>query len=140
MKIGFLKLDYNATLPTKAHNNDLGFDLYAIGRVTIEPSAVTMVRTGIAAQFPENVGGIIKDRSSIATKRGVFVVAGVIDPQYTGEVIVAFSNPFGHHVTFDVGDKIAQMILIPSIICESEEIDEIHSTKRAAFGFGSTGN
>jgi dUTP pyrophosphatase len=139
MKIGYLRLDPAANLPTRAHANDLGVDLYALELTILEPLKVTKVRTGIAVQFPENVGGIIKDRSSVATKKEVFTVAGVIDPQYTGEIIVAFFNSTDKKVHFLPGDKIAQMVLQEAVVVEPEEIYEIHDTTRGAKGFGSSG-
>ena len=139
MKLGFFKLNSEAIIPTRAYYNDLGFDLYALENTIIFPGMITKVRTGIAIQFPELIGGLIRDRSSVATKQEVFVVAGVIDPQYTGEIIVAFSNPLHRNVMFEHGQKIAQLILIHSIECESEEIETIHQTIRSNKGFGSSG-
>ena len=139
MKIGYLRLDPAANLPTRAHADDLGVDLYALEHTVLEPLRVTKVRTGIAVQFPEGVGGIIKDRSSVATKQEVFTVAGVIDPQYTGEIIVAFFNPTMVSVGFSAGAKIAQMVLTKAIVVEPTEIYEIHDTTRGAKGFGSSG-
>jgi dUTP pyrophosphatase len=139
MKIGYLRLDPAANLPTRAHADDLGVDLYALEHTVLEPLRVTKVRTGIAVQFPEGVGGIIKDRSSVATKQEVFTVAGVIDPQYTGEIIVAFFNPTMVPVGFFHGAKIAQMVLTKAIVVEPTEIYDIHDTTRGDKGFGSSG-
>jgi dUTP pyrophosphatase len=86
-------LDKHAKLPTKSHTGDLGYDLYALEDTVLEPGKVTKVRTGIAMGFPEGHGGLIRDRSSVATKQEVFVVGGVIDQGYTGEVLVAMYNP-----------------------------------------------
>jgi dUTP pyrophosphatase len=140
LTIGFCKLDSRATIPSKAHKDDLGFDLHTLESVTLEPGVVTKVRTGIAVQFPENVGGIIKDRSSVATKKEVFTVAGVIDPGYRAEIIVAFFNPNDTKIHFLPGDKIAQMVLQECIIVEPIEIFEFSGkTDRNLDGFGSTG-
>lgn len=141
LTIGFCKLDSRATIPSKAHDDDLGFDLHTLEQVTLEPGVVTKVRTGIVTQFPAWCGGLIRDRSGVATKKGVFVVAGVIDTQYTGEIIVAFQNPTGQPVTFEAGDRIAQMIITPVIPVQAEEITDamLQETLRGAKGFGSTG-
>ncbi len=141
LTIGFCKLDSRATIPSKAHEDDLGFDLHTLEDVTLEPGVVTKVRTGIATQFPGWCGGLIRDRSGVATKKGVFVVAGVIDPQYTGEILVAFQNPTGQPVTFSAGDRVAQMIITPVIPVAVEEItdDMLLETIRGAKGFGSSG-
>ena len=141
LTIGFCKLEEGATIPSKAHEDDLGFDLHALESVILAPGEVTKVRTGIATQFPPWCGGLIRDRSGVATKRGVFVVAGVIDTQYTGEIIVAFQNPTGQPVKFEAGDRIAQMIITPVIPVQPEEITDemLRDTLRGANGFGSTG-
>ena len=147
LKIGFCKLDDRATIPSKAHEDDLGFDLHCLEDVTISANnskttpAITKVRTGVAARFPGWCGGLIRDRSGISTKNGIFIVAGVIDPQYTGEIIVAFYNSTFNDVTFKAGDRIAQMLIMPVIPVEVEEIDDdmMHETTRGARGFGSTG-
>lgn len=139
MKIGYLRLDPNASLPTRAHHNDLGIDLYALEDTYLKGTGITKVRTGIAIQFPEDVGGIIKDRSSVATKCEIFTVAGVIDPQYTGEIIIAFYNPKPLTFKFNAGDKIAQLVLQHAIIIDPTEITEINNTIRGDKGFGSSG-
>jgi dUTP pyrophosphatase len=141
LQLGFCKLSTDAIIPSKAHEDDLGYDLHALRPVTLRPGEVTKVPTGIAAQFPGWLGGLIRDRSGVATKKGVFVVAGVIDPQYTGEIIVAFQNPTDEPVHFEAGDRIAQMVLMPVIPVEVVEItdDMLQETLRGAKGFGSTG-
>jgi dUTP pyrophosphatase len=161
------KLHLNAMLPTKAHTGDLGFDLYALEDTVLEPGKVTKVRTGIAIGFPEGYGGLIRDRSSVATKANILVAAGVIDQQYTGEIIVAFFNPGYPDVevkprnfwsnwfsdtpnysevnvvlrglVLKAGDKIAQLILTPVITFPVKEVEELGRTDRGSNGFGSSG-
>lgn len=132
------KLHPDAQLPTKAHHGDLGFDLYALEDTVLEPRMVTKVRTGIACGFPTGYGALLRDRSSVATKQQVFVVAGVIDYGYRGEVLVAMHNP-GDPVTFKKGDKIAQMILTLVILTQVREVTELDDTTRGTNGWGSTG-
>lgn len=153
------RLAENAKLPTRANAGDLGFDLYALERTIIQPGVVTKVRTGIAVQFPMGYGGLIRDRSSVATKAEVFTVAGVIDNGYTGEIIVAFYNPgelelwsdqysspvipteivhTSPHV-FEPGDKIAQLVLMPVFSGYVVEVTNLADTQRGEKGFGSSG-
>jgi dUTP pyrophosphatase len=153
-------LHEDATVPTKAHPGDLGYDLYALEDTTLEPGHVTKVRTGIACGFPLGMGALIRDRSSVATKRELFVVAGVIDNEYIGEIIVAFFNPgrienrtissFGvidnrlraevvGRQSFLKGEKIAQMILTPVTTVKMYTVDSLDGTSRGANGFGSSG-
>lgn len=130
----------NAKLPTKAHKGDLGYDLYASQPITLYPGETRLIETDIAIQFPDGLGGIIKDRSSVATKRYLFVVSGVIDNGYIGPIKVPLHNASEHIQAIAPGDKIAQMILTPVINSDPEEVDEVVSSdQRGDGGFGSTG-
>jgi dUTP pyrophosphatase len=99
------KLHPDATLPTKAHEDDLGYDLYALEDTFLVPGQQQIVKTGISAQFigevprsylrpgygnieqfREKFGLKMFDRSGMAAKNGVLTMAGVIDPGYTGEI------------------------------------------------------
>jgi dUTP pyrophosphatase len=141
MRLRVKRLDNTAKLPTKAHTGDLGYDLYANHTVHIYPGETCLVKTGIAIQFPEGWGGLIEDRSSVATKRDLFTVAGVIDNGYIGEIKVTFHNAGENIQAFVVGDKIAQMVLIETTDFVIEEVDEIFSNdERGDNGFGSTGS
>jgi dUTP pyrophosphatase len=134
------RLSEYARLPEKAHLGDLGYDLYASEGAAIFPSETKIVKTGIAIQFPEGYGGIIKDRSSVATKKGLFTVAGVIDNGYIGEICIALYNGTDSLIHVGPGEKIAQLVLIPTVDFEVEEVDEVFPTdKRGDGGFGSTG-
>ena len=134
-------LSENATLPQKAHNGDLGYDLYTNESAAIFPNETKVVKTGIAIQFPVGYGGFIKDRSSVATKKGLHTVAGVIDNGYIGEICIALHNGTDSLVHVTPGEKIAQLVLIPTVNFEVVEVDELMSAdQRGEGGFGSTGN
>lgn len=134
------RLREQAQLPVKAHRGDLGYDLFSDDQTTLLAGETKLIRTGIAIQFPEGYGGLLRDRSSVATKRGLFVVAGVIDNGYTGEILVALHNSHEGFQTIYKGDKIAQLLLIPTVDFPVEEVEEISSSDgRNANGFGSTG-
>ena len=136
----FKRLSEEAIAPSKAHSGDLGYDLYAMEDVTIAPGQKMSVRTGISFQFPPNWGGIVKDRSSMATKTTLETIGGVIDNGYTGELFVVFAN-YGTQVQhIKQGSKIAQLVLVPVANFELEEVEEVSSTDgRDNKGFGSTG-
>ena len=134
-------LSKNATLPQKAHSGDLGYDLYAGESAAIFPNETKVVKTGIAIQFPAGYGGFIKDRSSVATKKGLHTVAGVIDNGYIGEICIALYNGTDSLIHIAPGEKIAQLVLIPTVNFEVTEVDEVISAdQRGDGGFGSTGN
>ena len=134
------RLSEHAQLPTKAHLGDLGYDLYANEGAAVFPSETKVIKTGIVIQFPAGYGGFIKDRSSVATKKGLFTVAGVIDNGYIGEICIALYNGTDSLIHIGPGEKIAQLVLIPTVDFEVEEVDEVVPTDlRADGGFGSTG-
>ena len=133
------KLDSNAKLPGAAHDGDLGCDLFALGDTLIPPGGQAGIRTGIALEFPDGWGGIIKDRSSMAAKR-VYTSAGVIDAGYRGEVIVLLRNDNGTEYIIKRGDKIAQIVPVKSVECVIEEAEELSTTARSDGGFGSPGS
>jgi dUTP pyrophosphatase len=134
------KLHKDAKLPQKAHAGDLGYDLFACVATDIFPNQTKLVKTGIAIQFPEGYGGFIKDRSSVATKKEMFTVAGVIDNGYVGEIQVAFHNASNEVIEINAGDKIAQLVLIPTVNFTVEEVSElVPQDERGLDGFGSTG-
>jgi dUTP pyrophosphatase len=133
------KLFSDAQLPQKAHTGDLGYDLFSLGITTIHPGETTLVNAGISIQFPVGYGALLRDRSSVATKRNLFVVAGVIDNGYTGAILIALHNAGSSAQRIQHGEKIAQMILIPTVEFPVEEVAEIESSDgRNDNGFGST--
>lgn len=135
------KLRPDAKLPHKIHAGDLGYDLFSDEGVAIFPHETKVVKTGIAIQFPAGYGGFIKDRSSVATKKGLHTVAGVIDNGYTGEIGMALYNGTESVIHITPGEKIAQLVLIPTVDFTIEEVIETISLDgRGDNGFGSTGN
>jgi dUTP pyrophosphatase len=133
------RLHEHARLPEKAHPGDLGYDLFSVGDTLILPSRTVLIPTGIAVQFPEGYGGMIRDRSSVATKQSLFTVAGIIDNGYVGEIRVALYNASNELREIRHGEKIAQMILQPVVTVDIEEVITVASVDgRGTNGFGST--
>jgi dUTP pyrophosphatase len=119
----------------------LGYDLFANEGAAIFPNETKVVKTGIAIQFPAGYGGFIKDRSSVATKKGLFTVAGVIDNGYIGEICIALYNGTDSLIHVAPDEKIAQLVLIPTVNFEVTKVDDVVSAdQRGEGGFGSTGN
>jgi len=98
-----------------------------------------IVNTGIAIVIPKNCYGRIAPRSSLAVKHGIQVGAGVIDPDYTGEVKVVLFNQGQDDFKISVGDRIAQLVLERCETPDVREVLTIDETARGAGGFGSTG-
>lgn len=139
LKVKILKK--NAVAPCAAHpGTDLGYDLYASEEVVIKLGEQMVVHTGIALGFPEGFGGIIKDRSSMASKK-IYTSAGVIDNGYQGEIKVLLRNegmsPF---YLVLAGEKIAQLILTEvHTVSKVLIVDTFEASERGDKGFGSSG-
>lgn len=143
MKINFKKLNETAHTPTRGSDYAAGYDLYAdlLNPVVIHPHHTAKIGTGLAFELPENTFGAIFARSGLATKQGLRPAncIGVCDADYRGEYIVAVHNDSNVDRTIYPGDRIAQLVLMPFIPMEFEEIDELSETVRGNGGFGSTG-
>lgn len=136
--IGFKKLSPIAIIPTRAHETDAGLDLYAAAYAEIEVGETAAISTDIAVDIPPGYYGQICTRSSMA-KQGLFVVGGVIDSGYTGEIKVLIHNTGDPVYCADPGDKIAQLVILPIHTGMPVEVQEIKDTSRGDAGFGSTG-
>lgn len=139
------RLSPEARLPVVAHpGEDLGYDLFSLDSVTLEPRSTAKVRTGIAveARDPrtgEPLGLLVRDRSSMAA-RGVATTGGVIDAGYRGEILVLMTNLGDTAVLLNAGEKIAQMIPVPVLTGSVVEAESLEGSTRAAKGFGSSGS
>lgn len=131
-----------ATIPTKAHPGDAGWDLYANNDepVHIEFGKRDLVGSGIQVSIPDGYYGRVADRSGNAWKCGVHVLGGVIDSQYRGEVKVILAN-LGCDEGFIVkkGDRIAQLIITKIHEGDIVVTDNLDDTTRNNNGFGSSG-
>ena len=132
------KLDPRATLPTRAHHDDAGLDLYALDGATLAPGQGVIVKTGVAVAVPQGHVGLICDRSSLA-KRGLKTAGGVIDAGYRGELGVVLWNISGQSQTVAAGERLAQLLVVPVATPAVSERDSLDETLRGANGFGSTG-
>jgi dUTP pyrophosphatase len=137
-KVEAMKVSPEATLPTRAHPEDAGMDLYGLEDVIIEPSQGKLARTGIAMAIPQGFVGMIADRSSLG-KRGVKTAGGIIDEGYRGEIQVIVWNISGEPIHLKRGERIAQLLILPIATPAIVEVTTLDETKRGANGFGSTG-
>lgn len=126
-------------MPRRAHPTDSGADLFALTRTVLPPRAVTNVHTGVAVELPEGTSGIIWGKSSVESK-GVKAMAGLVDAPYRGELIVCMYNLNDTEFVFEKGQKVAQLVVLPTLYPDFEEAEELPDTARGAGGFGSTGN
>ena len=137
-------LEEGARLPVVAHpGEDLGYDLFALETVVLEPQETTRVRTGISveARHPGTdapLGLLVRDRSSMAA-RGIVTTGGVIDAGYRGEILVLMTNFGETTVEIKSGEKIAQMVPVPVLTGLVQKVEDLEGSARAAKGFGSSG-
>lgn len=141
MALNVSKLIPTAILPVRSTSGAAGYDLFSTDSYVVLPGRRVVVSTGISIQLPPGTYGRIAPRSGLAVKHGLDTLAGVIDPDYTGEIKVVLQNldtqqPF----VIRAGYRIAQLILENFTIAEVVEVPlEAPVTERGAAGFGSTG-
>jgi dUTP pyrophosphatase len=144
LTVKFRKLVPKAVTPKYAQNGDAGMDLTATSfRFT---DTFMEYGTGIAVEIPTGHVGLLFPRSSITkAPSGVSLKnsVGVIDSNYRGEILVRFEKPthetyVQNHIPV-VGDKVAQLIILPYPTIHFEEVEELSDTNRGQGGFGSTG-
>ena len=137
------KLRENAMLPRYGSAEAAGADLYACLEAPVEIAAggTAMVPTGLAMELPEGTAGLVYARSGLASKKGLAPAnkVGVIDSDYTGELICLLCNNSDEPYTIRCGDRIAQLVVLPVAHASLQVVEEFDQTARADGGFGSTG-
>lgn len=131
-----------AAMPRRAHADDAGLDLTSAEDLEIPAGGRALVDTGISLALPPGTVGLVCPRSGLAAKHGITVLngPGIVDAGYRGPIKVALHNtdpsePFG----LRVGDRIAQLVVVPVLAPALQEVDDLDATERAASGFGSSG-
>ena len=122
-----------------AKPGDAGFDLYARERTTIAAGARAVLPTGISLEIPEGYVGLIWDKSGLSAKHGIKTFGGVVDSGYRGEIHTVLINLSDTEYTFEVGDRVAQMLIQKFEEVEFETVDELSESERGHAGFGSSG-
>lgn len=142
-KINVKKLNENAKLPTRGSEKAAGYDLYACinETVTVQPHETVKIGTGLSFEIPDGYFGAIFARSGLATKRSLSPAnkVGVCDSDYRGEYIVALHNDSDQPQTIEPFERVAQLVILPYLPVEFNEVDKLSDTERGANGFGSTG-
>lgn len=143
MKINIKKLTETAILPERGSAYAAGYDLFADIQetVVIKPHETKMIGTGLAMEIPEGYFGGVFARSGLSAKEGLRPAncVGVVDADYRGEVKVALHNDGEVVREIKPGQKIAQLVVVPFLSVEFDEVKELSETVRGVGGFGSTG-
>lgn len=142
--VSFCKLRPDAIIPSKATPGSIGLDLHSVEPYIILPGQRVVVSTGLQVRLPSGVYGRIAPRSGLAVKHGLDVGAGVVDPDYNGELRVVLFNHDSHNpFIIRPGYRIAQLILERAIddvdVHEVEEVVTADTSERGTNGFGSSG-
>lgn len=135
-----VKHEADAQLPVRKTEGSAGYDLSSAENVTINPSELKLVSTGLSIRVPSSTYGRIAPRSGNVVKHGVTVDAGVIDSDYTGIVKVAVRNWGNESFSISKGDRIAQLIVEQIQLPDVTSVNSLEHTKRGDGGFGSTGS
>lgn len=140
MKVKIKKLHADAVKPKYAKENDAGMDLVATSIISNTSFQITY-GIGLALEIPDGMVGLIFPRSSIRnTELMLSNSVGVIDAGYRGELQATFNKLNGlDSIAYNVGDRIAQIIIVPHPVVQFVEVDELSESKRGDGGFGSTG-
>lgn len=132
-------LDEGASPPERGSSWAAGYDLRSVHQTTVEPGKCALVGTGVHMAIPKHMYGHVLPRSSLAYKHRIFVNAGVIDADYTGELKVLLHNAGGEAFTCETGDRIAQLVFELKGDPALTLVSELEATQRGTGGFGSTG-
>jgi dUTP pyrophosphatase len=135
----FRKLHPDAQLPSRGSDEAVGLDIHAVEALSIRPGERIAIRTGLAVMIPLGFYGRIAPRSGLAVSQGVDVMAGVIDPDYRGEIKCLLVNLGDQVCNISSGDRIAQLIIEKVKILEPMWALGLSETERNLSGFGSTG-
>ncbi len=139
IKIKVKKLHPEAVMPKFALAGDAGMDLFSVEDIELESGQRASCRTGVAIKVPENHVGLVWDKSGPSHKYGVKTLGGVLDSNYTGELLVGLVNLSQEKFIIRRGQKIAQLLIQKIEVPEVEDVDDLEETNRGAGGFGSTG-
>ena len=124
----------DAIIPTRASKRSAGLDLYSSINVNIDTNSIKKINTGIRVSLPENSYGSIRDKSSLAAK-GILTIGGVIDNDYTGEIIVITTSLI-EPIKIKKGQKIAQLIVSNILYPKIKLTKFLKDTERNDKGFG----
>jgi len=143
VKVLFKRLNPKAQIPKYKTDGSSGLDLMALieDPIKIKAQKSALIPTGISVAIPQDTEIQIRPRSGLAAKSNISVLntPGTIDSDYRGEIKIILFNHGKEEFEVNNNDRIAQMVLMPVLKIEFEEVDELPETIRGSGGFGSTG-
>ena len=143
VKVLVKKLDPKVQLPSYKTKGSSGMDLMAFIKdpIKIAPNTSALIPTGISVAIPIDIEIQIRPRSGLAAKSSISVLntPGTIDSDYRGELKIILFNHSKEEFIVRNNDRIAQIVLMPVLKIDFEEVDNLPDTLRGSGGFGSTG-
>ena len=136
IELPFVKMSVNAVTPTRATEGSIGFDFYSPSDYIIPPHSHLLIPTQIKLQIPLGHYGRLASKSGLAILHQLHVGAGVIDPDYRGEIMVLLINTASRVHPIKKGDPIAQLILEKVSVPILREVKQLPPTTRGAHGCG----
>ncbi|HET8848320.1 MAG TPA: dUTP diphosphatase [Marinobacter sp.] len=131
--------------PEYATAGSAGLDLRAClpEPLTLKPGDTQLIPTGLSVHIADpSLAGMILPRSGLGHKHGIVLgnLVGLIDSDYQGELMVSCWNRGQQPFTIEVGERIAQLVLVPVVQADFEVVTEFDASDRGEGGFGSTGS
>ena len=145
IKVKFVKVREGAKVPERGSKFAAGYDLSAcipdLERVIIHPGETLKIPSGLAVQIPDGYFGGVFARSGLSTKQGLrpATAVSVIDSDYVGEIFIPLHNDSNEIRVIEHGQRICQLVILPYLNAEFEEVDKLENTERGDNGFGSSG-
>lgn len=139
MKVKIKRLDKSAVIPKYAKDGDAGLDLTATA-YKVNEKGQYVYTSDLALEIPDGYVGLLFPRSSICKKDLEMTNSvGVIDSNYRGPIKSVFNPTCEDPDIYELGERFAQLIIIPYPKIEFEEVEELSETNRGTGGYGSTG-
>ncbi len=148
MKLRVKLVHPEAKLPTRMTRGSAGLDLYAVESVEVPPTYCdpggranvgrALIPVGIKLELPPGTVGRIASRSGLSVNSNIEVGAGWVDNDYRGELKVELKNFGSKPYRVNLGDRIAQLVILPLVDVEVESVASLKETERNSSGFGST--
>lgn len=145
IKVKFVKVRDGAKVPERGSKFAAGYDLSAcipdMERVIIHPGDTVKIPSGLAVKIPDGYFGGVFARSGLSTKFGLrpATAVSVIDSDYVGEIFIPIHNDSNEIRVIEHGQRICQLVILPYLNAEFEEVDKLEETERGDGGFGSSG-
>lgn len=133
-----ITLDLGAYIPTKAYDNDAGFDLKTRENFTVPAGGSYTTDTGVHIALPDGYCGLVVAKSGLNVKHSI-TSTGLLDSGFRGSLKIKLYNYSKYDYQFKAGEKISQLVILPIPAVELEVVEELDDTERSDRGFGSSG-